>query len=407
MSHPPAARAAASSGVLAPLYLAGFTTAFGAHGVATGLGVESGRLGLSLLGFGAILALYDVAEVVLKPVFGALSDRIGVKPVILGGLVAFALVSAVGMLTTDPVVLGVVRFAQGAAASAFSPASSSAVARLAGGDRLGRYFGRYGAWKSIGYVAGPLLGAALIALTGLWALYAALAVLAAAAAGWVALALPSLPVLARPRYTLADLVRQTTERGFVVPVLILAASTGMLGVAVGYLPLIGTRLGLGAIASAAPVAVLATVSATAQPLAGRRHDRGALTTRGAAAVALAAGAVALVLLAAAETMTPVAVMSAGAPALITAVFVAAVLVGAAVGVATPLAYAHLSAHTPPERLGRTMGNAELGRELGDAGGPLLVGAIGTAASLAAGFGALAVVTIAVAVTGAVALRAPR
>ncbi|GAA5203352.1 hypothetical protein [Microbacterium jejuense] len=43
---------------LAPLYLAGFTTAFGAHGVASVLGSESEDIGLSLLGLGAVLALY-------------------------------------------------------------------------------------------------------------------------------------------------------------------------------------------------------------------------------------------------------------------------------------------------------------------------------------------------------------
>lgn len=74
-----------SASGLAPLYLAGFTTAFGAHGVASVLGAESDDIGLSLLGLGLVLALYDLAEVILKPVFGALSDRIGAKPVIVAG----------------------------------------------------------------------------------------------------------------------------------------------------------------------------------------------------------------------------------------------------------------------------------------------------------------------------------
>jgi len=38
-----------------------------------------------------------------------------------------------------------------------------------------------------------------------------------------------------------------------------------------------------------------------------------------------------------------------------------------------------------------MGTAELGRELGDAGGPLLVAAVATAVTLAIGYAALAVV----------------
>jgi hypothetical protein len=40
-----------------------------------------------------LLGIYDLAEIVLKPVFGSLSDRIGPKPVLLGGLVASALAS--------------------------------------------------------------------------------------------------------------------------------------------------------------------------------------------------------------------------------------------------------------------------------------------------------------------------
>ena len=79
----------------------------------------------------------------------------------------------------------------------------------------------------------------------------------------------------------------------------------------------------------------------------------------------------------------------------------AILVGAGVGAATPVAFSYLAASTPPERMGRTMGSAELGRELGDAGGPLVAGAVGTAtvpglglsvvAALTAGAGALAAI----------------
>lgn len=375
---------------IAPLYLAGFTTAFGAHGVATVLGSESDDLGMSLLGLGLVLALYDVSEVILKPIFGALSDRIGVKPVVVGGLLAFAVVSLIALLAATPLLLGLARLAQGAAASAFSPASSAAVARLAGAERLGRYFGRYGAWKSIGYVVGPLLGAGIAALAGVQAVFVVLAVLGTVAAAWVALALRPLPVLPRPRYTVRDLVRQTTEPGFLVPTLLLATSTAVLGVAVGFLPLLATRLGLGPFTGAAAVAVLALTSTICQPLVGRLRDRGRVGIRPAALIALAAAAVAVALVA----WLPHAA----------SLFVAAAVIGAMVGTVTPLAFAHLAASTPGERMGRTMGNAELGREIGDAGGPLLVGGLAAAVSLPVGLTVLGALCVASGVTAQVALR---
>ncbi|GIG21100.1 hypothetical protein Cch01nite_18240 [Cellulomonas chitinilytica] len=376
--------------VLAPLYLAGFTTAFGAHGVAAALGVRSDDVGLTLLSFGAILALYDLAEVLLKPVFGALSDRVGPKPVVVAGLLAFALVSLAGAVLSPPAVLALARLGQGAAASAFSPASSAAVARLAGPAAVGRYFGRYGAWKSLGYAAGPLLGAGLLALGGMRALFVALSVLAAGAALWAAVALPTLPVLPRPRATVADVVRQTTDRTFLVPTAVLAASTAALGVAVGFLPLVATRVGLAAPAGMAAVTVLALASTVVQPVVGRLRDAGRVDTRHGAPGGLL-------------VVTAGVLLVAVAPHAVT-VYAAALLVGLGIGTATPLAFAHLAAATPPERIGRTMGAAEVGRELGDAGGPLLVGAVAVAVSLPVALGALAAVTAGTAAVGATALR---
>ncbi|MEV8274609.1 MFS transporter [Microbacterium sp. NPDC077184] len=365
---------------LAPLYLAGFTTAFGAHGVASVLGAESDDIGLTLLGLGAVLALYDVAEVFLKPIFGALSDRIGAKPVIVGGLLAFVAASLIAVLTPTPLILAVARLGQGAAASAFSPASSAAVARLAGKERLGKYFGRYGAWKSLGYVIGPLIGVALVHWMGIEALYAALAALAAGAAAWCLIAMPALPILPRRRYTVADLLRQTTERGFLIPTLLLATTTAVLGVAVGFLPLLATRLDLHPFTGAAAVALLATCSTLLQPLAGRLRDQHRISTRTGCTAGLAVGIAGLLLLA--FTPHPLTL------------FLAAACFGIMTGTVTPLAFAHLADNTPEARMGRTMGNAELGRELGDAGGPLLVGAIATAGTLPLGLAALAGITAA-------------
>lgn len=373
---------AAAPARIAPLYAAGFVTAFGAFSVAAGLGASGEEVGLSLLRIGVLLALYDVAEVLLKPVFGALSDRIGPKPVIVGGLIAFALLSLVGLGAEDTVMLAIARLGQGAAAAAFSPASSAGVARLAGPGRTGRYFGRYGSWKALGYTAGPLLAAALIAVGGLPLLFGVLAGAAAVTAVWVAVALPPLAPLPRPRYTVLDLVRQTTDRRFLVPTLALATSTAVLGASVGFLPALATQDGAGLFAAIGIASVLALTSAAVQPWAGGLRDRARLHDRPGTVLGL--------------VVMGAGVLLAAAPWGPIGLYASAVLIGAGIGVATPFGFAALADSTPAERMGRTMGSAELGRELGDSAGPLLVGAVATAVTLPVGLASLAGVTLLVA-----------
>src|SRR5262252_2137759 len=85
-----------------PLYAAGFVTAFGAHSIAANLGTYGREQNATLLTVGLLLAIYDADEVVLKPVFGALADRVGPRPVLLGGLIGFAAASAAFVAAGDP-----------------------------------------------------------------------------------------------------------------------------------------------------------------------------------------------------------------------------------------------------------------------------------------------------------------
>ena len=199
-------------------------------------------------------------------------------------------------------------------------------------------------------------------------------------------------MLPRPRYTVRDLLRQTTDRTFLVPTLALAATTGALGVAVGFLPLLGTRLGAGVPTSMATVTVLALASSAVQPLVGRWHDDGRVGTSTGTAGGLVLVAAGLVL----------AALVPGVAGL----FAAAAVLGTGIGTTTPLAFAHLAATTPHERMGRTMGSADVGRELGDAGAPLLVGAVATVASPAAGILVLATLVAGTAAVCRTSLRTP-
>jgi MFS family permease len=381
----PASPAASGGGRLIglwPLYAAGFTTAFGAHGIAASLGAGASGHVLPLLTLGVLLALYDGAEIVLKPVFGTLADRVGPRRVLLGGLVAFAAASVLAAVfgTSNTGALAAARLAQGAAASAFSPAASAMVAALSPG-RTGRAFGSYGAWKSLGYALGPLLGGALMWVGGFAALFTVLAILAAAVAAWAVTVVPDVPPIPKDRQTLLGLARRLTDPSFVRPTMALAATTAALSVGVGFLPVHGRATGLSPLATGAAVSLLACCTALMQPWAGRAHDRGLLSVRTGLALGLGLTAAGL----AAAALPGVAGLLAGA-----------VGIGTGVGLATPLGFTTLAASAPAGRLGQTMGAAELGREAGDAGGPLLVGALAAYASLATGMITLGVLVAAAA-----------
>ncbi|MFG2371831.1 hypothetical protein ACGFY9_10175 [Streptomyces sp. NPDC048504] len=193
----------------------------------------------------------------------------------------------------------------------------------------------------------------------MWTLYAA------------ALAVPALPPLPKTRQTVLDLARCLFDSDFLGPTGALAAATVALSVGVGFLPVSGRAAGPGTVATGAAVSVIAVCAALVQPRAGRALDDGRLITR--------TGIIAGLLTAA------IGVASAMLPGL-TGVLVGAALIGTGTGVITPLGFAALTASTPSERLGQAMGAAELVRELGDAGGPLLVAAVAT---LTRGYVALA------------------
>jgi MFS transporter, DHA1 family, tetracycline resistance protein len=170
----------------------------------------------------------------------------------------------------------------------------------------------------------------------------------------------------RARQTVADLARRLASPGFVRPTLALAAATAGLSVGVGFLPVAGAGRGLGPLATGAIVSLLAASCALIQPRAGRARDQGRIGDR----TGLAAGLILTTIGCAAVLIPGIAGLAA-----------AAVLIGIGVGVITPIGFAHLAATTPSERLGQTLGAAEVGRELGDAGGPLLVGALTAVATL--------------------------
>src|SRR5512138_2885525 len=90
----------------------GFVTSFGAHIVAVNLPEYAAQVGVGVAMIGLLIAAYDAAEVVAKPVFGAIADRRGMKQTMLIGIAFFVLASAAYLLVS-PRLLLLIRFLQG------------------------------------------------------------------------------------------------------------------------------------------------------------------------------------------------------------------------------------------------------------------------------------------------------
>lgn len=354
---------------LLPVYGAGFAIASSASSIAANLAsclrISHGML----LTLGLLLALYPAAELLLKPLIRALFSTLGVRGVLLGGLVASAVASGAFAIAEDAFGIGLARLGQGAAAAAIGLSADAVLTRLTiAGTR--RSFGGYRTWKAAGYTLGPLLGGILVAVGGHSALFLLLAVLAAALTAWAALAVPTIDTAAPASESTTDLVRALFKTSGVRPALALAAGTAAVSISLGFLPVLAAQRGLGVLASGALVSALVAVAASVQLPVRRLRDAGKLADHTGIGIGLLL--VALGFASASLAPTIVVLMCAG------------VLLGAGAGVIAPLGFTYLARRNPPERLGQVVGVAEISRLLGDFAGPLLVGVISTASTLTVG-----------------------
>jgi len=108
------------------LGVVGFVTSFGAHIVAVNLPVYAEQVGVGLATIGLLIAAYDFAEIIAKPIFGAVADRQGMKNTMLAGIGLFIAASLL-FLYIDPILLLLVRFLQGIGAAALSAVSLALV----------------------------------------------------------------------------------------------------------------------------------------------------------------------------------------------------------------------------------------------------------------------------------------
>ncbi|OLC56875.1 MAG: hypothetical protein AUH85_04930 [Chloroflexi bacterium 13_1_40CM_4_68_4] len=123
------------------------------------------------LAIGAALAATALASAVATPVFGRLADRRGATNVLAFGAILGGSALVLHAAEPDAIVVVLLRLLIGIAAAAITAATVVLTRRAAHEGTEGRAFGASLGAQMLGWGSGPLLGAAIVASSGLPALF--------------------------------------------------------------------------------------------------------------------------------------------------------------------------------------------------------------------------------------------
>jgi MFS transporter, DHA1 family, multidrug resistance protein len=146
---------------------------------------------------GAILAAAGAAGAISSTTVGWFSDRTGHKTILVLAALAAGCISVPQFFVQSSWQLASLRVADGVALGAMLPSASAILAHLVLPERRGAAYGLAGSANSIGFAAGPLTSAAVVALSGIREVFLTAAVLLGFIALWVGMrvqAEPDVPV---------------------------------------------------------------------------------------------------------------------------------------------------------------------------------------------------------------------
>ncbi|HSD79818.1 MAG TPA: MFS transporter, partial [Solirubrobacteraceae bacterium] len=158
--------------VLATVALASLLVPLNSTMLAVALPRVVDDLGTSLTSASWLVTSYLIAMASLQPVAGKLGDRLGRRPLVLGGLAWFGVASAGAALSGDLVLLVAFRLQQAVAGALFFPNAMALLRDTVPAERLGARMGLVGAALPLGASAGPPLGGVLLAVGGWQAIFA-------------------------------------------------------------------------------------------------------------------------------------------------------------------------------------------------------------------------------------------
>ena len=231
----------------------------------------SRRLGASPTMIGLLFASFGVTLLGVSMPMGAVSDRIGRKAPLVGGLIALAAATFLFAFAEGLLWLFAARLVQGAADAVTWVVGFALIADLYGPAERGRILGLVMSGTSVGFMLGPLLGGWLYEIGGIrlpFVAVGAMALLAAGAFTWIEIPKQH---AALDRVPASAVLRIPAVAACFSAVVAVSATICMLE---PVLPLfLSARLGLGPARIGFVFGISALVSSMLHPLFGRLADR--------------------------------------------------------------------------------------------------------------------------------------
>lgn len=356
--------------LLIVLSLTGFVTSFGAYVVAANLPSYSKETGAGLIVIGFLIALYDLAEIFIKPLGALLSRKIGEWAVLRIGLSLFIVASGL-YFVLSPRSLILVRLLQGAGAAFFSVMSMTLLIRYFM-ERKGAVLGIYGAFKNAGYVLAPTIGGFFVYYHGFLSIFALCSGIGLIVIILTYVIRPHLPpadasaAIRKNKKTpaLKDLLDSVKNRRTLPIFLIMFFNMIFMAAFFGFLPILLSKKGLDPLQAGFVLALNAAVYLAVQPFAGRISDslgRKKVITLGIVLCTLCISFI---------------------PFLPNPFYIgAACLMAVGIGCVAPLGEAFIGDVSEEHALALNLGIAGSYKELGEMTGPLTMGFVGQALGL--------------------------
>ncbi|HZM23470.1 MAG TPA: MFS transporter [Anaerolineales bacterium] len=348
----------------------GFVTSFGAHIVAVNLPVYAEEVGIGVAIIGLLIAAYDFAEIIAKPIFGSIADKQGMKKTLLLGTGVFIAASLLYLVVPARWLLGI-RFLQGVGAAALSAVSLALVGVYYEQNR-GRAYGIYNAIKGAGYVLSPLAGGFIIAKSNFSYIFIAAAAIGVFAFG-LALLLPNVKENISlddddDDFSLESFISVFRDPKLIRWYAIIVVNMFFVSILFGFLPVRVYALHYGTVQTGLILSLVALSYLLIQPVAGYLADRTDVTTT--IRIGLILSAISII----------------AAPFVKDALLILdAVIAGIGVGIVWTNTDTLVSKLAEEGKLGATMGAAGSFKEFGDMVGPILIGVLSQFLGLAWGF----------------------